>query len=75
MSPEILELYVFIHYNWKYDFMQPSIEEIVKSYVKVYGREPREEDLTAGVDSEEDEEDEDEEKEEAEDEEDRNEGE
>ena len=45
MSPEVLELYVFIHYNWKYDFMRPSIDEIVKAYLKAYGNEPMPEDV------------------------------
>ena len=31
MAPEVLELYVFIHYNWQYEFMRPSIDEIVKA--------------------------------------------
>ena len=34
MSPEVLELYVFIHYNWQYDFMRPTIDEIVKTYIR-----------------------------------------
>ena len=53
MAPEVLELYVFIHYNWQYEFMRPTIDEIVKAYVKAYGPEAREEDLMAGADSEE----------------------
>ena len=32
--------------------MRPSIDEIVKAYLKVYGAEAREEDLIAGADSE-----------------------
>ena len=45
MSPEILELYVFIHYKWQYDFMQPSIHMIVKTYLEVYTDQPTEGDL------------------------------
>ena len=44
MSPEILELYVFVHYNWQYEFMRPTIDEIVKAYLKAFGSEPLEED-------------------------------
>ena len=51
-SPEANKA-VFIHYNWQYEFMRPSIDEIVKAYLKVYGAEAREEDLIAGADSEE----------------------
>ena len=54
MSPELLELYVFIHYNWAYDFMRPTIDEIVKAYLEVYGPEEREEDVDES-DGEEDE--------------------
>ena len=37
ISPELLELYVFIHYNWQYEWMRPTIEEIVEAYVATYG--------------------------------------
>jgi hypothetical protein len=56
MSPEVLEYYVFIHYNWQYDFMRPSIEEIVKTYIEVYGYEPQEDDLLEDSDDDGDEE-------------------
>ena len=45
MAPELLEMYVFIHYNWQYEWMRPSIEEIVKAYEDAYGREPLPDDL------------------------------
>ena len=48
MSPEILELYVFIHYNMQYDFMRPTVEEIVEAYLKLYGPEARAEDIDDG---------------------------
>jgi hypothetical protein len=53
MSPEILEMYVFVHYNYQYEFMQPTIDEIVKAYIKAYGPEPLEEDLVDTLDDEE----------------------
>ena len=55
MSPEILELYVFIHYNWQYDFMRPTIDEIVKAYLSAYGREPLPEDIEEQLESDEEE--------------------
>ena len=55
MGPELLELYVFIHYNWQYEFMQPTIEEIVAAYLKLHGPEPLEEDVADGEDEDEDE--------------------
>ena len=45
MSPDILELYVFIHYNWQYEWMQPSIDEIVNAYRAVHGSEAQEDDV------------------------------
>ena len=45
MSPEVLELHVFIHYNFQYEFMRPSIEEIVNAYLKLHGHVPLEDDL------------------------------
>ena len=66
MSSEILELYVFIHYNWQYEFLRPSIEEIVKAYLATYGSEPFPEDLEEEELYSEDEEDDDEEDEAAE---------
>jgi hypothetical protein len=31
-GPNILKRMVKLHYNWKYEFLRPSIEEIVKRY-------------------------------------------
>ena len=65
MSPELLELYVFIHYNWQYEFMRPTIDEVVKAYLNEHGHEPEEDDMEPGTDSaDEDEEEEGEEEEE-----------
>ena len=44
MSPEVLELYVFMYYNWQYAFMRPSIEEIVKTYLEIYGSKSEDQD-------------------------------
>jgi hypothetical protein len=56
MSPEILELYVFIHYNWDYEFMRPTTQEIVDAYLHVNGAELPVEDIDADLESEPDEE-------------------
>ena len=42
--------------NWKYDFMRPSIDEIVSTYVKRYGPEQKEDDLELDSSEEEEEE-------------------
>ena len=39
MSPEVLFLYVFIHYNMQYEFMMPTVDEVVKLYLEYYGPE------------------------------------
>ena len=52
MSPEILEMYVFVHYNWQYEFMRPSIEEIVHAYIKIYGAHALEDDEASDSDEE-----------------------
>ena len=54
MGPEILELYVFIHYNWQYDFMRPMTEEIVEAYLKLHGHELLPEDVGSDSESEDD---------------------
>ena len=59
MSPEVLELYVFIHYNWQYEWMRPSIEEVVQAYIKVHGPNACEEDIFGDPCSDSDDEDED----------------
>ena len=53
MSPELLELYVFIHYNWQYEFLRPSIEEVVAAYIKLHGSVPLEEDIVPELASDE----------------------
>ena len=37
MSPEVLELYVFIHYNYSYEWLRPTTQEIVDAYLATYG--------------------------------------
>ena len=53
MSPEILELYVFVHYNMQYDFMRPSVQEIVEAYMHVHGKEALPEDVEEDKDKDE----------------------
>ena len=38
-----LHLQDFNHYNWKYDFLRPTIEQIVQEYLKLHGDEAPEE--------------------------------
>ena len=36
LSPEILSNYPFCHYNYKYDWLRPTLDEIIKAYKKPY---------------------------------------
>ena len=37
LDPMLLSHYAFCHYNYKYDWLRPTLEEIVKAYKKLYG--------------------------------------
>ena len=44
MADDVLAAYIFCHYNWKFEFLRPSIQEIVDEYNRVRGPEtPQEE--------------------------------
>ena len=45
LSPQFLSDYAFLHYNYKYDWLRPTLEEIVDSYTKLYGKESCESDI------------------------------
>ena len=45
LGPQILSDYAFLHYNYKYDWLHPTLEEIVDAYTKLYGKESRELDI------------------------------
>ena len=39
LSPSLLSDYAFCHYNYKYDWLRPSLEEIFGAYnKKLYGK-------------------------------------
>ena len=33
MGDDVLAAYVFCHYNWQFEFLRPSIADIVKEYI------------------------------------------
>ena len=37
LDPQLLIDYSFLHYNYKYDWFRPTLEEIVAAYMKLYG--------------------------------------
>ena len=37
-GPTLLQRMVKLHYNWKYIFLRPTIEEITKRYKDKFGR-------------------------------------
>ena len=45
LGPQLLSDYVFLHYNYKYDWLRWTLEEIVDTYTKLYGKESRELDI------------------------------
>ena len=44
LGPQFLSDYAFLHYNYKYDWLRPTLEEIVDSYTKLEVEEDGEED-------------------------------
>jgi hypothetical protein len=45
LGPQLLSDYAFLHYNYKYDWLRPTLEEIVDTYTKLYSKESRESDI------------------------------
>ena len=41
---QLLIDYSFLHYNYKYDWLRPTLEEIVAAYMKLYGKESHDSD-------------------------------
>ena len=39
MVPAPTLFQAFLHYNYKYDWLRPTLEEIVDTYTKLYGKE------------------------------------
>ena len=39
LDPQFLRDYAFLHYNYKYDWLRPKLEEIVAAYLRLYGKE------------------------------------
>ena len=44
LDPQLLSDYAFLHYNYKYEWLRPTLEEIIAAYKKLYGKESRESD-------------------------------
>ena len=40
LGDDLLAAYVFLHYNWKFDFLRPTIAEIVAEYKRMHGTHP-----------------------------------
>ena len=53
MSPEVLEMYVMIHYNLTFDWLKPTVAQICEAYNKLYGKEPADSDLESSDDEDE----------------------
>ena len=44
LDPQLLIDYSFLHYNYKCDWLRPTLEEIVAAYMKLYGKESHDSD-------------------------------
>jgi len=42
---QLLSNYAFLHYNYKYDWLCQTLEEIVNTYTKLFGKESCESDI------------------------------
>ncbi len=51
LDPTILSNYAFNHYNYKYDWLRPTIEEIIQAYKKLYGTKARDSDAESDDDA------------------------
>ena len=38
LSPTLLSDYAINHYNYKYDWLRPSLDEIIKAYTRLHGK-------------------------------------
>ena len=47
MADDMLAAYVFNHYNWQYEFLRPTVAEIVQEYLTIHGQEVPEVELEA----------------------------
>ena len=56
LDPELLSDYAFLHYNYKYDWLRPTLDEIITAYKKLYGKEQHESDADSEDESAEEEE-------------------
>ena len=45
LGQQLLSDYAFLHYNYKYDWLRPTLEEIVDTCTKLCGKESRESDI------------------------------
>jgi len=44
LDPQLLSDYSFLHYKYKYDWLRPTLEEIVDANMKLYGKESHDSD-------------------------------
>jgi hypothetical protein len=44
LDPQLLSDYAFLHYNYKYDWFRPNLEEIIAAYMRLYDKVSRDSD-------------------------------
>ena len=40
MSDDVLAAYIFLHYNWAFDFLRPAMADIIREYEATHGSDP-----------------------------------
>ena len=40
MSDDVLAAYIFLHYNWAFDFLRPAMADIIQEYEATHGGDP-----------------------------------
>ena len=61
LADDVLAAYIYCHYNWGFEFLRPTISEIVAEYERVHGKEPPVCELSSEGEDQEDQEDQEEE--------------
>ena len=55
LGDDVLAAYIYLHHNWQFEFLRPTIKEIVDEYQKVHGHQaPQEEESDGESDGDDD---------------------
>ena len=51
LDAQLLSDYAFLHYNYKFEWLRPTLEEIIAAYKKLYGKKAHESDYESDPES------------------------